>query len=172
MPMAPSRHYSGSLTDWAEKLARVMVRLEVEDYDWNADRHGGWIEFVYKHQRYRFEHTVAKAQDHGIRLTYGTDAFAQIVLSLEDLARMIQRGIYDLSTWVAGMRMLPERHTLPDCLTVMGFAEYPATVDAVKNRYRQLAKAAHPDQGGDPAWFHTLTEAARQAEAMVQERRG
>lgn len=168
--MAATRRYSGSLIDWEHKLARVMDRLEISDYHWNADRYGGWVEFSYKDQRYRFEHTVAKAQEHGITLHYGTDAFAQIVLSLEDLARMIQRGIYDLSTWVAGMRMLPQRRNLPDCLTVLGFTEYPASVDAVKDRYRQLAKSAHPDSGGDPEWFHTLTGAAREAEALMQER--
>lgn len=29
----------------------------------------------------------------------------------------------------------------------------------VKSRYRLLAKASHPDRGGDPAWFDALTRA-------------
>lgn len=33
-------------------------------------------------------------------------AGAEVVLALEDLVRMIDRGIYDLSTWVAGMKYL------------------------------------------------------------------
>ncbi|SHF53777.1 hypothetical protein SAMN02746089_02114 [Caldanaerobius fijiensis DSM 17918] len=39
-----------------------------------------------------------KVKSRGIKLVYGLDAFAQIVLSLEDLARMVERGIYDLQT--------------------------------------------------------------------------
>ena len=39
----------------------------------------------------------------------------------------------------------------------------PGNVDEVKARYRQLAKAAHPDTGGDEDWFRTLTTAYNEA---------
>ena len=35
--------------------------------------------------------------------------FAQLVKTLEDIARMVERGIYDLSTWIEGMKTLPSK---------------------------------------------------------------
>jgi len=39
---------------------------------------------------------VEKERKNGISLSYGSDAFAQLVLSLEDIARMTERGIDEL----------------------------------------------------------------------------
>lgn len=76
------------------KLEKVMARLGVECYDYNWDRFSCWVEFYYKAQPYKFEHSVDNAQAHGVNIRYGSDVFAQVVLSLEDLARMVERGIY------------------------------------------------------------------------------
>ena len=100
--MASKKIYS-SPELYEDKLVRVMARLGIEEGDYNYDwsRQECWVEFRYKGELYRFSHSVKNAQEHGISLQYGSDAFAQVVLSLEDLARMVERGIYDLSTWVA-----------------------------------------------------------------------
>ena len=90
------------------KLEKVMARLGVEQYDYDWSRFECWVSFTYKGQLYRFSHSVQNAQEHGVNIKYGSDVFAQVVLSLEDLARMVERGIYDLGTWVAGMKYLPE----------------------------------------------------------------
>ncbi|MCL6562580.1 MAG: J domain-containing protein [Firmicutes bacterium] len=161
------RRYQGSLATWEGKLRRVMQRLGVSTYDWNADRFGGWVRFQYNGQQYRFEQSIQNARAHGVDLVSGTDAFAQLVLALEDLARMVERGIYDLPTWIAGMRMLPEPPPLPECFRILGFAEMPSSLDAVRQQYRRLAKVMHPDAGGDPAQFLRLTEAAQEAERWM-----
>ena len=98
------------------KLEKVMARLGVESYDYDWNRHDCWVSFTYKGQPYRFTHSVKNAKEHNIDLRYGSDAFAQVVLSLEDLARMVERGIYDLSTWVAGMKYLPAAETVRNIL--------------------------------------------------------
>ena len=49
-----------------------------------------------------------------IKMAYGSDCFAQIVLSLEDLARMAERGIYELQTWLSGMQYLPPPVVVPE----------------------------------------------------------
>lgn len=77
------------------KLERVMERLGAEKYDYDWSRRECWVEFWYKGQLYRFSHSVENAQKHGVDIQYGSDVFAQVVLSLEDLARMVERGIYD-----------------------------------------------------------------------------
>lgn len=99
------------------KLEKVMARLGIEeyDYDWNAALSVGYP-LPIKDQPYRFSHSVANAKAHGVDIKYGSDVFAQVVLSLEDLARMVERGIYDLSTWVAGMKYLPARRRYPGML--------------------------------------------------------
>ncbi len=140
------------------KLKKVMSRLGVEEYDWDWSRWECWVSFTYKGQPYRFSHGVENAKAHGVNLQYGSNAFAQLVLSLEDLARMVERGIYDLATWVSGMKYLPAAERVEPCFQRLGFDCRPDSVDAVKERYRRLAKAAHPDTGGDPTFFQVLTE--------------
>lgn len=85
-----------------------MKRLGVDDYIYKYDPEGwGWIEFVYKKEKYKFEHSVGKARAKNIDLQNGEDAFIQLVLAIEDLARLAERGIYDLQSWIEGLKMLP-----------------------------------------------------------------
>ncbi len=154
----------GSGYSYERKLVRVMERLGVgeADFNYNWDRHGAWIEFRLKGELYRFDHSVDKARARGINLSFGSDCFAQLVLSLEDLARMVERGIYELSTWVAGMKYLPPAVEGPSFFRALGFAEIPSGPE-VKARYRGLAKVAHPDAGGRQEDFEALQRAAEQA---------
>ncbi len=170
--MATRKIYKRTNDDFEKKLARVMERLGASEFRFNWDRWSGWVDFKYKGEWYRFEHSVYKAQARGVKLQYGSDAFAQVVLSLEELARMVERGIYELSTWVAGMRFLPPPPVLPDCFKAMGFAEIPAIVDDVYERYRNLAKERHPDAGGSAEAFAKLKEAAEQATAYMRKKAG
>ena len=148
---------------YERKLEKVMERLGcLFAYNYNWDRHGGWIEFRYKEQLYRFDHSVDQAKARGINLVYGSDAFAQLVLSLEDLARMVERGIYELSTWVAGMKYLPPVVEVPSFFKVLGFTEMPGSKEEVNTRYKNLAKQLHPDHGGKEEDFKGLKLAAEE----------
>jgi hypothetical protein len=158
----PKKQY-GSADTYERKLAKVMERLGVEQYNFNWDRWGCWIEFRYRGELYRFDHSIEKARSRGIDLQYGSDAFAQVVLALEDLARMVERGIYELSTWVAGMKFLPPVVEVPSFFCYLGFAEIPTGPEDVKARYRELAKQMHPDQGGAEEDFLRLKDAAEKA---------
>jgi hypothetical protein len=148
---------------YESKLEKVMDRLGAERYEYNFDRHGCWVEFFYKKQMYRFDNTVETAREHGQDLIYGSDAFAQVVLALEDLTRIVERGIYDLSTWVAGMKYLPPPEIMPECFRVLGFERTPESVGEIRARYKALAKAHHPDAGGSDEDFNALQKAADQA---------
>lgn len=138
------------------KLEKVMGRLGVEQYDYNWTRFECWVSFKYKGALYRFSHSIENAKAHGSNVKYGSDVFAQVVLSLEDLARMVERGIYDLSTWVAGMKYLPAGEPLEPCFSGLGFIQRPSTEEEVKAQYRRMAKGMHPDGGGDSAAFIAL----------------
>jgi len=138
------------------KLEKVMGRLGVESYNYDWSRFECWVSFVYKGQPYRFAHSVENAKAHGVDIRYGSDVFAQVVLSLEDLARMVERGIYDLDTWVSGMKYLPEAKPLEICFYALGFSSRPTSVDDVKAQYKRMAMVMHPDAGGDPVAFRDL----------------
>lgn len=148
---------------YEKKLERVMERMGVTDYNYDWGRHGAWIEFFYKGQLYRFDHSVEKAKERGFNLTYGSDVFAQLVITLEDLARMAERGIYELQTWISGMKFLPPPVILPECFKALGFTEIPSDVAEINVRFKTLAKQVHPDMGGDEESFIVLQNAAKEA---------
>lgn len=151
-----------SASSYEVKLKRIMERLDIKEFNWNYDRHGAWVEFTYKGSLYRFDHDLEKAKARGIKLSFGSDAFAQIVLSLEDLARMVERGIYDLQTWVSGMKYLPPVIEVPVFFKALGFEQLPSSEEEIKTRYRNLSKTVHPDMGGSAEDFDKLTKASEQ----------
>lgn len=158
-----TRKQYGAADNYEQKLSRVMERLGIKDFNYNFDRFGCWVEFRYRNELYRFEHSIEKARVKGIDLRYGSDAFAQVVLALEDLARMVERGIYELGTWVPGMKFLPPPVELPGFMKALGFEQIPAGSEDVKERFRQLAKKLHPDAGGSEEDFMRLKDAAEKA---------
>lgn len=163
-----TKQYAGPAT-YEAKLEKVMARLGAEHYDYDWSRRECWVNFWYKGQLYRFSHSVENAQSHGVDIRYGSDVFAQVVLSLEDLARMVERGIYDLSVWVAGMKQLPPAQEIPACFRFMQFTEKPTSAHEVQVRYRQLVKVAHPDAGGSAEQFKALQDAYLQALRCLEE---
>lgn len=157
---------------YESKLEKVMVRLGVEKYNYNWDRWSCWVEFMYKGQVYRFEHSIENAKAHGSEVKYGSDVFAQVVLSLEDIARMTERGIYELQVWVAGMKALPKPRDIPDCIKLLGFDRMPESAEEVKQRFRAIAKSAHPDAGGNADYFNTVKAAYDTAMKLIEEAKG
>ena len=105
-----------------------------------------------------------------MEIRYGSDVFAQVVLSLEDLARMVERGIYDLSTWVAGMKYLPAGDPLEPCFAGLGFIERPKTVEEVRTQYKRLAKVFHPDLGGAEREFVALQENYKRCLELMEDK--
>lgn len=152
------------------KLEKVMARLGVEQYDYDWSRFECWVTFTYKGQPYKFAHSVENAKNHGVNIKYGSDVFAQVVLSLEDLARMVERGIYDLSTWVAGMKYLPAGGGIEPCFLSLGFTERPESEEELKAQYRRMTKIMHPDTGGSDSAFSALQENYHQCLKLLKER--
>ena len=160
--MAKQKQYA-SAEHYEKKLEKVMERLGVQEYNFNWDRWQCWVEFRYKGELYRFDHSIEKANAKGANLKYGSDAFAQVVLALEDLTRMVERGIYDLSTWIAGIKYLPPVKQIPIFFVQLGFTDIPTDKEEVRVRYKTLAKQKHPDAGGSEEEFQNLKIAAEQA---------
>ena len=123
------------------------------------------MSFNVGHDLYRFDHSIEKTAGLAAeaRLHYGTDCFCQIVLSLEDIARMTERGIYKLQQWIEGMKALPAGVTLPDFLVRLGFDHEPASEEEINEHWRPLAKQYHPDAGGNEVDFKRLEDDRQRA---------
>lgn len=156
----------GTAVYYERKLKKVMERLSVDKYNHDYSRWESWVEFWYNGELHRFDQSVPKAGSKGVRLNSGTDCFAQLVLTLEDLARMVERGIYDLGTWISGMKALPSHVQVPSCLAFFGFTEVPG-LEALHKAYREKAAVLHPDAGGSKEDFGKLQTAYDQAKAFI-----
>ena len=156
--MAGKKHYASS-DEYEQKLKRVMTRLGVSEYRYDWNRTETYVEFCYKGQWYHFENNFEKAakayEKTRKKIFYVSDLFAQIVLALESLAQLTEQGLYELSYWIEGMKMLPSASSVPACFAALGFDHIPAE-DELKQRFRQLAKVAHPDGGGSEEQFQVL----------------
>ena len=154
---------------YEKKLRNVMARFSIPEnqYSWDYSRKSAWVEFYYKGQLYRFEHSVENAKAHGQDISYGSDIFAQIVLALEDLARISGRGIYDLQTWVVGLKAIAPRSSVPSFFAVLGLDHVPATEDEIDQAYRMMAKLYHPDAGGSNDAFVRLQNARDEAKQYL-----
>jgi hypothetical protein len=157
---APKKRYPD--TDaYERKLKTVMARLGASNLSYNWDRVGAaFVSFNVGREFYRFDHDVNKTA--GLpaenRLYYGADCFCQIVLSLQDIARMTERRIYKLQTWIEGMKALPPGLEIPDFLMRLEFTDhFPDSENEIKAHFKQLAKRVHPDAGGDPEDFKRAT---------------
>lgn len=162
--MASRKQYA-DVHVYEKKLAKVMERfgIEEEKYNYDFSRREAWGQFAYRGEQYRFTLDIQKAED----LAYGSDCFSRIVLALEDLARMVERGIYDLSTWVSGMRMLPEPAKIPEPFIKLGFTTMPGSIEEVKESFRSLLKIHHPDQGGSEENLAGIMDAYRMALSLM-----
>lgn len=110
---------------YKKRLAGAMAKFEAERYSFDYTGHTAWVEFSYKGQSYRMEHSVDSAAASGNPVQNGKEAFCQIVLALEDVAQTPGRGVNDLQDWVEGLRELPWNTPLPDYFQRLGFTNLP-----------------------------------------------
>lgn len=167
--MPVKKTYAASSDELEKKLARVMKRLGVPEgkyqYDWtqNRDRASCYVQMVYHGSAYRFENDTDKSAESGRNLRYTSDLFAEIVYSLEGLARAVERGIFTLDMLLAGVPALPAAEPLEPCFAALGFTRRPERAEEVTSAYHRLAPEAHPDTGGSAEKFRELRENYRKA---------
>ena len=156
------KQYTGTTDDFEKKLGRVMERLGVKKYqsNWSQGKDGAscFVEMVFGGKVYRFENSSQKSAACGRNLYYVSDLFAEVVYSLEGLARAVEKGIFTLDMLLAGVPALPDAPPLEPCFVAMGFSSMPAGEVEIKEQYRRLAKVLHPDTGGDETAFKTLND--------------
>lgn len=149
--------YKGDLETYKKKLATVMKRLNVPESDWevHTSRSEVLVEFTLGGEKHEFHHTIEKARAHGFDYAFGYQILAQVVYTLEDLARASERGIYSFATLTQGLIALPHIE-LPVFIKEMGFQTMPMNASQVTAKYKDLCKVFHPDNGGSPTDFMRL----------------
>lgn len=68
--------------------------------------------------------------------------------------------------------MLKQKLELPSCFQVLGFDKIPENKDQLKARYRQLARIAHPDSGGNVEKFIRVRRAYEESIKYIEQRKG
>ena len=94
------------------------------------------------------------------------DNLKAIAVTVEDMRRIERNGVSDfIKRSFTGFKELPQatNGTARSWLDVFGFSEAPRHFSYVEYHYKQLAKALHPDKGGELAEFQELNEAFDQA---------
>lgn len=150
--------YSKSV-NYERKLITVMDRLGAQQYNYDWSRNGCYVEMVYHGRAYRFENNLQQAAQRGTNCV--SDMFAEIVLTLEDLARATERGILSLDMLLVGVPSLPA--AVPEYLVLLGLDAQPHDRSIIDAAYRARAKQLHPDAGGDADKFAALQDAYQTA---------
>ncbi|MEB1808826.1 MAG: hypothetical protein LPK26_16305 [Bacillaceae bacterium] len=117
------------------RLIAVMRRLKIDDshYNFNWNRSSCYIEFQYKDNTYRMEHSVEAAKEKGIViLRNGLDCLSELVRSLEDLCQITERGTHKLETWLSGMKQSSTE-------------ELSEILEEVHISYKSVGKQKHSD---------------------------
>jgi len=126
---------------YKKRLAAVMQQAGVTEYSFDYSTTGAWVLFTYGSQQYRLEHSVDGAVSKGQPILTGSDAFCQIVLTLEDLVQAADRGVRDLQTWVEGIKDIPWPDVFPDCFRWLGFQSLPTSAAEIDDAFEEAAKA-------------------------------
>jgi hypothetical protein len=161
--MATRKFYKDPPEAYEKKLHRVMSRIGSDHYDYDYGRRDAWVEFFLYGRAYRFEQNIDKARELGKNLYNGSDCFAQVVRTIEDLARAGENGIFTLQTILNGLPALPPPQVIPDYFQLLNFDRMPEDPEEVRTRFKELAKIRHPDAGGTVDAFQDLQKAFQKA---------
>jgi hypothetical protein len=163
----PKKQY-GPEERYSAKLGNIMDRLGVTSWDWNCDRYGGMLWFEYQGQKVEFEYTVQQSRDNATKqpqlklkpVCFGSDAFAQLVLMLEDIERAHRKGIYHFLDFIPreAKTALPTAAIVPECFRSMGFNYLPSKKE-FEERRKDIIQQDHPDKGGNEVQFKRLLAA-------------
>jgi hypothetical protein len=143
-------------------LEAVMRFIPHSTYDWDFNRHGAWIEWIWHNQRYRLA-TFRPALHDPHPGFAGLQALTQLTEALQHLADLLPWGSVD--HWFAPFHVTQSYRPcpLPACFAVLGFTTWPESPEAVKQAYYTLVHTHHPDHGGSHDTMVTLNAALHDA---------
>ncbi len=144
-------------------LAMAIQRIPHSRYDWDWDRHGAWIEWIWHHQRFRLQYTAPPTDT---SVFAGLTALDHLTHLLTHWSQILPWGALD--TALAPFRVMQSRRQamLPDAFRQLGLTTWPQNFDDLKQAFYQQAQAAHPDHGGSHDTMVAVNAAFTQAQAL------
>lgn len=93
-----------------------------------------------------------------------SDNIYALAKHIEAMRAQERWGVGTVEQSFAGYKALPQTASRREWWQVMGFAEDKIpSIDQIKSRFKELAKAKHPDTGGSAHEFHELQNAYEEA---------
>lgn len=132
---------------YENKLNNIMQRLSVQKFYYKWDDEKTYIKFKYKNNWYHLNHTITNANINRAKndlIVYGSDIFAQLVLTLENLVAINEYNICNFEDWLIG-KELKYDNELPECFKIIGFKNnLIPSQDTVNAKILELKKIFGP----------------------------
>lgn len=109
---------------YTNKLNNIMQKLDAQKFYYKWTKEDAYIKFKYKNKWYQLTHTIKDANKNRPKndlIEYGSDIFAQLVLTLENLLTIKEYNIKDLEFWISNLELKYD-NSLPDCFKKIGFS--------------------------------------------------
>ncbi len=144
-------------------LDTAMHYIPHSRYDWDWDRYGAWIEWIWHHQRFRVQYTVTPTDPSTFA---GVAALTYLTQLLMHWGPLLSWG--SLDTAFAPFRVTDSQRqaVLPDVFRQLGLTTWPQTLDVLKQAFYHCTQAAHPDHGGSHEAMVALNAAFAQAQTL------
>lgn len=151
------------------KLNNVFKKLNIEKFRYKYGNDFAFVNFNIDKSWYQINHSTKNA-DKNTKSLAGSDMFAEIVLSIEELSHLQDRGICSFQDIVSVFELKAGAVKLPDCFKKLGFdGRYMPSKKHVDYKYNDLAKVLHPDSAfGDMEKFNELNTAKEECYKFLE----
>ena len=143
------------------KLINIMKKLNIDKYNYRFTDENAFINFKHGYSWYQLDHTIEKAKKSNAGITSGTDLFAELVLTLEELYHINERNIISFKKLFEPFELKAGTVDLPECFIKLGFdGRYLPLKKNIDYKYNELAKVLDPSktQFGDEEKFLELVK--------------
>lgn len=124
------------------KLDNIMKKIKITKYYQKFGKDYAFVSFKYKNKYYQINHSMEKANEN---IENGSDLFAEIVLTIEDLVHISERNICSFEDWLSNFEQKAGTYELPDCFKKLGFdGRYMPNKKNVDYKVNELAKVLDP----------------------------
>ncbi len=147
---------------YQNKLANIMSKLNIEKYRYQYTENTAFINFKIDYKWYQIDHNLENAKKNNPGISTGSDLFAELVLTMEDLMHISERNICDFKNWIAPFELKAGDIELPECFAKLGFdGRYMPSKKNVDYKYNELEKVLNPSKNafGDKDKFEELKKA-------------
>lgn len=157
---------------YQNKLSNIMKKLNIEKYRYQYTDTTAFINFKIGYSWYQINHTLENAKKNSPGISNGTDVFAELVLTMEDLLHISERNISDFKTWVSPFELKAGSVELPECFAKLGFdGRYKPSKKNVDFKFNELAKVLDPQKNpfGDKEKFEELKRVKEECYSYLEE---